>query len=255
MTRNSLFLFFLLIVVGAGLCSAQTTTKNYYLVDGLFFDGMPPGISTDKVSAIIDHQDGEGHEATELRLRKGVVLSEEAKKYATPAEEVPGAEALLMSMRGELGKKMPVAALATMKPNEWLGKPFPNFKVTDTEGKVWTNADVAGRPLVLNFWYIGCGPCIREMPELNKWLELFPNVTYWATTFNTAEQIKKIVENRPFLFTQIADEMFFFNTFKVSGMPVTILVDKKGIIRCIEDGTSNAKLRYLQDKLKELSAE
>ena len=93
------------------------------------------------------------------------------------------------------------------------------------------------------------------MPELNKWMELFPNVTYWATTFNTAEQIKKIVENRPFRFTQISDELFFFKTFKVSGMPVTILVDKKGIIRWIEDGTSNVKLRYLQDKLKELSVE
>jgi peroxiredoxin len=255
MIRNSLFLFFILTVVWAGLCSAQTTEKKYYLVNGLFFDGMPPGVSWDNASTLIDHQDEAGHKAIELRLRKGFELPEEVKKYATPVEEVPGAEALLMSSRGELGKKMPVGVVPTMKREEWLGKLFPDFKVTDTEGKVWTNADIAGQPLVLNFWHIGCGPCINEMPELNKWMEIFPNMTYWATTFNTAEQIKKIVENRPFRFTQIADELFFFKTFKVSGMPVTILVDKKGIIRWIEDGTSNAKLRYLQDKLKELSVE
>ena len=45
MTRNSLFLFFILIAVGAGLCSAQTA-KNYYLIDGLFFDGMPTTFSS-----------------------------------------------------------------------------------------------------------------------------------------------------------------------------------------------------------------
>lgn len=43
-------------------------------------------------------------------------------------------------------------------------------------------------------------------------MELFPEVMYLATTFDSAEQIKRIVENRPFRFTQIADELFFFKT-------------------------------------------
>ena len=135
------------------------------------------------------------------------------------------------------------------------GKAFPEFKVKDTEGQEWSKADVTGRPMVLNFWYTGCGPCIREMSELNKWIEVYPDVTYLATTFDSAVQIKKIVESRPFLFTQIADDLFFFETFHVSGMPVTILVDKKGIIRHIEQGTGTAKLRYMQDKLQKLVSE
>ena len=103
------------------------------------------------------------------------------------------------------------------------------FHVKDIEGKEWSNAKVAGRPMVLNFWYTGCGPCIREMPELNKWMDLYPDATYLATTFDSATQIKKIVENRPFRFTQIADELAFFQLFNVSGMPVTILTDMKGL--------------------------
>lgn len=142
-----------------------------------------------------------------------------------------------------------------LRKEEWIGKAFPDFKVKDTEGKEWSNTDVTGRPMVLNFWYTGCGPCIREMPELNKWMEVYPDVTYLATTFDSAAQIKKIVESRPFLFTQIADDLFFFETFHVSGMPVTILVDKKGIIRHIEQGTGTAKLRYMQDKLQKLVSE
>lgn len=250
MKKQILSLFLVWMAVGAGLCSAQTASPNYYLMDGLFFEGMPPCVSANKVAAFIEHKDDEGNEATELRLRKGVVLPESVGKYATPAEEVPGAEALLMSYRGGLGKKWPIGrAVQTLKEKEWIGKAFPEFKVKDTEGKEWTNADVLGKPMVLNFWYTGCGPCIREMPELNRWMELYPDVTYLATTFDSAARIKKIVESRPFRFTQIADELFFFTTFNVSRMPVMILVDKKGIIRHIEEGTGNAKLRYMQDEL------
>ena len=88
------------------------------------------------------------------------------REYATPADEVPGAEAFLMSYRGGTGKKLPIGgAVQTLKKEEWIGKAFPEFKVKDTEGQEWSKADVTGRPMVLNFWYTGCGPCIREMPE------------------------------------------------------------------------------------------
>lgn len=65
-------MFLILVAVGAGLCSAQTAGKKYYLVGGLFFEGMPPGVGSDNVAAFIIHEDGAGHEVTELRLRKGI---------------------------------------------------------------------------------------------------------------------------------------------------------------------------------------
>lgn len=106
MIKKILSLFLILIAVGAGLCSAQTAGKKYYLVDGLFFEGMPPCVSSDNVATFITHEDGVGHEVTELRLRKGFALPEDVRKYATPAEEVLGAEAFLMSYRGGMGEEM-----------------------------------------------------------------------------------------------------------------------------------------------------
>ena len=80
MIRKILSLFLILVAVGAGLCSAQTAGKKYYLVGGLFFEGMPPGVGSDNVAAFIIHEDGARHEVTELRLRKGIVLSEEVER-------------------------------------------------------------------------------------------------------------------------------------------------------------------------------
>ena len=51
-------MFLILVAVGAGLCSAQTAGKKYYLVGGLFFEGMPPGVGSDNVAAFIIHEDG-----------------------------------------------------------------------------------------------------------------------------------------------------------------------------------------------------
>ncbi|EKU88814.1 TlpA family protein disulfide reductase [Bacteroides oleiciplenus] len=254
MKRNSLFLFLSMMFVWVGLCSAQTTSDKYYLIDGYFFNGMPPGVRSAEGDRLAMLQDDEGHSAWEIRLGKGKTLPEYAIKYRIPVEEVPGGEELLRISRSG---KAPVLGIASnsVTLDEWVGKPFPDFKVTDTTGRVWTKADILGKPFVLNYWHTGCGPCIKEMSDLNEWMKVCPDVTYFSTTWNTAEQIKKIVENRPFLFTHIADELFFFNLFKVQVTPTTLLVDKKGIIRYWDEGTNASKREFLFDKLKELSAE
>jgi thiol-disulfide isomerase/thioredoxin len=39
--------------------------------------------------------------------------------------------------------------------------------IQTTGGRTLTNADIAGRFVVLNFWAPWCPPCVREMPELD----------------------------------------------------------------------------------------
>lgn len=255
MKINSLSLFLMMMFVWVGLCPAQTNGEKYYLIDGCFFRGMPPGIRSEQGSGLIILTDKEGHTAMEMRLSKGLSLPEYAMKYRIPTEEVPGGEELLRISRSGTQKPLAIGGVNTVTLDKWVGKPFPDFKVTDTTGRVWTKADILGKPLVLNYWHTGCRPCIKEMPELNEWMKICPDVNYFSTTWNTAEQIKKIVENRPFLFTHIADELLFFNLFKVQVTPTTLLVDKKGIIRYWDEGGSASKRAYLLDKLKELSAE
>jgi thiol-disulfide isomerase/thioredoxin len=45
--------------------------------------------------------------------------------------------------------------------------PIPSPIVT-TDGRTLANADIAGRVVVLNFWAPWCPPCVREMPELDR---------------------------------------------------------------------------------------
>lgn len=95
MKINSLFLFLSMMFVWAGLCSAQTTSDKYYLINGYFFKGMPPGIRTDIGAKLIILTDKDGNTALEMQLNKGKALPEYAMKYRISAEKVPGGEELL----------------------------------------------------------------------------------------------------------------------------------------------------------------
>ena len=48
------------------------------------------------------------------------------------------------------------------------GGKAPEFKLQSTDGTTVTLADLAGRPLVINFWASYCPPCKAEMPLLQQ---------------------------------------------------------------------------------------
>jgi hypothetical protein len=45
---------------------------------------------------------------------------------------------------------------------------LPAFEAVDLTGEAWSSERLQGRTVVLNFWFTGCGPCVAEIPELNR---------------------------------------------------------------------------------------
>ena len=125
----------------------------------------------------------------------------------------------------------------------------------DIEGNSYTEGNTTGKPLVLNFWYTGCGPCIREMPEISKWLAAVPDARYLAVTYNKKDEIMDIVTRQGFKFKQVAADRQLNEIFKVKSFPTTVLIDRKGIIRMIMYGTNRQKRDMLLTKLREIAAE
>jgi thiol-disulfide isomerase/thioredoxin len=48
------------------------------------------------------------------------------------------------------------------------GKPMPDASFTAPNGDQVKLADFKGRPVILNLWATWCGPCIAEMPALDR---------------------------------------------------------------------------------------
>ena len=116
--------------------------------------------------------------------------------------------------------------------------PVPDFQAKDLEGNEVTNDFFAKADLtVVNFWGTFCGPCIGEMPELEKWSEELPdNVQLLGVMMDvsseddsTYQDAKKIVAATKVKYTNIIGRIAFQEYLKhMVGVPTTIFVDKDG---------------------------
>ena len=70
------------------------------------------------------------------------------------------------------------------------------------DGRTLTNADVAGRFVVLNFWAPWCPPCVREMPEIDRFArsEAGKNVLVIGLAIDEQPAVDKFVAAHPVSF-------------------------------------------------------
>ncbi|MFK3649565.1 TlpA family protein disulfide reductase [Lysobacter enzymogenes] len=79
--------------------------------------------------------------------------------------------------RTELGQRMLQAEMKMQAPKPPAdlamaerGQPIPALRLPDLAGQsVELPKAYAGRPMLINVWASWCGPCIKEMPELDRY--------------------------------------------------------------------------------------
>lgn len=238
--------------VGAGQPVEGETVRAGQLIDGLFFAERPEPLPAGPLRIGLV-KDSLGNKVAVTVYPEGKRLSAEAVELAIPVERVFCGEELLRA--AQHARMLSIVTPAPSELRYGVGDTLPAFSEVDDRGRRWTERDAAGRPLVLNFWYTGCRPCIREMPELNTWMGACPDALCLCVTWNTAEEIRPIVERQGFAFHRIVNARQLWDAFGVSETPATVVIDRKGVIRRIEIGTSILQRRRLLECLEEAEAE
>ena len=108
-----------------------------------------------------------------------------------------------------------------------------SFTGKTLEGENISMEKLKGKVVVINFWFIACAPCVKEMPDLNQLHEKYrenPNVVFLAPTFENAANVKDFLKTRDFKYTIVPDAKNWIKDYKISVYPTHLVVDREGTI-------------------------
>jgi thiol-disulfide isomerase/thioredoxin len=119
--------------------------------------------------------------------------------------------------------------------NYLAGQPLPDFSFKDLNGKPIDLKHLKGKPIVINFWFTACIPCLAELPELNALKEKYKNsdVIFLSMTFEKKSNVVSFLKRHPFNFIPITDVKEYCDQMTYL-YPLTLFVDKNGIISSAE---------------------
>ena len=106
------------------------------------------------------------------------------------------------------------------------------FRTTDREGNVWDERAFADSSLtMLNFWEPWCGPCVREMPDLQKLAETYADRGFRIlgvySTPGMEEDVDAVLESTGVTYP-ILHYVDNFSIFQSGYVPTTVFVDRSG---------------------------
>ncbi|OLS63470.1 DsbE family thiol:disulfide interchange protein [Pseudomonas putida] len=118
-------------------------------------------------------------------------------------------------------------------PSAMIGKPFPAFSLANVQGdRTLTEADLKGKPALVNVWATWCISCKVEHPVLNKLAQ--QGVTIYGVNYKdeNASALKWLAEFHNPYQMDIRDEQGTLGLdLGVYGAPETFFIDAKGVIR------------------------
>ena len=88
------------------------------------------------------------------------------------------------------------------------GEPMPTIVLPDLQGRtISLPRAYAGRPLLINVWASWCGPCIEEMPELDRYVRAQgpKGVQVIGLALDTPENIRQFLDRVPVAYPILVD--------------------------------------------------
>ncbi len=131
----------------------------------------------------------------------------------------------------------PLASTGADKLEKFKGaepKPMPPLSFVDAEGRRVDLADFKDRVILLNLWATWCGPCVKEMPSLDRLQGQLGGDAFQVVALSLDRGGRTAVE--PFYKKTGVEHLTVFldpgsesmKALSLRGLPTTILVDPEG---------------------------
>ena len=139
-----------------------------------------------------------------------------------------------------------------------IGKKFPSFSATAMDGKKYSSADLKNKVVLVSCWFIGCAPCVAEIPVFNELNQEFKGQGFILLTFtrDQIEYLTKFIKEKSINYTVFpnADELIERKWKMVYGYPANFILSKKGEIVEFSGGgpTDEPGLQLAKEKFRKI---
>jgi peroxiredoxin len=133
--------------------------------------------------------------------------------------------------------------------NEMIGKPAKPFIVKDMYGKTHSLKSLKGKAVVLNFWFVECMPCIKEIPELNNLVKKYDGKDVVFLAIADSEKAKIMSFQKKYNFKYVIApknaKSTVINDYGIIAFPTHMIIDKNSMVRFFAQGLDETTLATL----------
>jgi peroxiredoxin len=140
-----------------------------------------------------------------------------------------------------------------------VGTPAPDFALRSMKNANVRLSEHLGEVVLINFWATWSGPSRQEMPLLDALYAKYQRAGLVMFGVNidedrdeAAEMVQTLQVTYPILFDERKDVS---RSYQLGTMPLTVLIDREGVVRYVSEGFKPGYEKRYTDKLRELLGE
>ena len=138
------------------------------------------------------------------------------------------------------------------------GQKAPDFSLATLKGPTQSLAALRGKVVLVDFWAQWCEPCKKELPELDKLAKQYAGKGVVILAVNIDKQranAEKLVKQLGVSLDVLLDPSgSVASSYDPPKMPSSFVIDKKGIVRFVNEGFDGAgDVEKFKHELEELS--
>lgn len=196
-------------------------------------DDRPPGLKSffadmglDKIKDL-SYQDADGKPISGVAYEK--LLAGGASPVISKKMSTGQPVTAVLSVRAK-GAPEPVTLPFKIK----AGDSFPEFHIADADGAMRDRRSLNGRYTVINTYFAMCGPCVKEVPELNALKAARADINFIGLTFDAPDVTRTFAGETKFSWILLPSSQELLKTLGVNSYPSFILLNRQGKVIAVE---------------------
>ncbi len=133
------------------------------------------------------------------------------------------------------------------------GSTISSFKESDMAGNKYNLKEMAGKVVVINFWFINCPPCRQEIPQLNEVVELYKenkDVVFIALALDDKYELEEFLKTTPFKYNVVHKGGYIAQKYGVNLYPTHVILDKQGKVLFHTSGFGSGTVAWIRKSIE-----